>query len=128
MSGSEADDPLLVARKKNKIAQQKYRDRQKSKKLDLTHQIAVLEKKIARLETVHQKLETQNHSLEGLALEVKQKYGKSAVESVDLRQVGLTKVIIFWLHFAAVFKCLATYVFRSKRTSWSRSTFYEKLC
>ena len=75
-----------LAKHKNKLAQAKYRERQRKKKNDVEQQIAALGKKLARLQAVNQTLESRNSTLEELAAESKQEQ----VMQDLLEQVRLT--------------------------------------
>lgn len=76
---SDEKDALELARFKNKLAQKRYRDRQRVKKSNLFSHIASLERKLARLQTTHEDLEAKNKSLEEVANLVKEEQGSPSL-------------------------------------------------
>lgn len=85
----ESGDPAVLARHKNKLAQQRYRERQRVKKSSMASQIAALERRVAKLQTTHQDLASKNRDLEDRAADIKAKQGLVRADTEASQEVHL---------------------------------------
>ena len=84
---ADQEDQVVLAKHKNKLAQQRFRERQRVKKSNLANQIATLERRIAKLQTTHEDLELRNRSLEQLAAIIKAKHGRLQPDAHTIPEV-----------------------------------------